>query len=349
MTDEKSALAVSVLSEKWPQRLKIPNFDNFDGTSCPESHVTKYYNKMVLLDVSNTILCKMFPTTPTATAQRLCNSLKDELIAMWRQLNKEFVIRFFTNILPKRSTEELYMCKQGKGETLRAYIERFNNKAMKIEDLNNESMVQTLKKGTLMGVIGDKLSLKKPKTYQEVMQVAHKCINVDDRRRQKTSDAPKKEKNKGSASQRQSSHSQHDYGMSHRSISRYGDRAEAFTPLNTTRANILMWVKENRTSVTWPRKMIHRTGTRDENRYCQFHEDCRHDIEECYDLKKEIEKMIESGALRRFTSRKEDKHQRIEGTDKEEKKEEERRRKKEIAGVINVIVLGKSIREGRKK
>ncbi|XP_050207572.1 uncharacterized protein LOC126656994 [Mercurialis annua] len=110
-----------------------------------------------------------------------------------------------------------------------------------------------------------------------------------------------------------------------------------------------MWVKENRMPVTWPRKMIHSIGTRDENRYCKFHEDYGHDTEEYYDLKKEIKKLIDSGALRKFTSHKEDKEQRKEGTDKEEKKEEERGRKKEIAGVINVIIGGKRFKEGRKR
>ncbi|XP_050211517.1 uncharacterized protein LOC126661699 [Mercurialis annua] len=200
MTDGKSPLAISVLSEKWPERLKIPNFENFDGTGCPESHVTKYYNKMVLLDVSDIILCKTFPTTLSDTAQRWYNSLKARSIATWRQLNKEFLIRFFRNIPRKRSYEELYMCKQGEGETLRAYIERFNNEAMKIEHLNNKTVVQALKKGTRMGVLGDKLCSKKPKTYHKVMAVAHKCINIDDGRRQKTSEAPRKEESKGSTS-----------------------------------------------------------------------------------------------------------------------------------------------------
>ncbi|XP_050217708.1 uncharacterized protein LOC126668561 [Mercurialis annua] len=149
---------------------------------------------MILLDVSDAILCKTFPTTLGDTAQRWHNGLKAGSIANLRQLNREFVIRFFTNIPPKRSTKEIYRCKQGEGKTLRAYIERFNNEAVKIEDLNNDTLVQALKKGTRIRVLGDKLSSKKPKTYQEVMAVAQKYINIDDGRRQKTNDAPREER-----------------------------------------------------------------------------------------------------------------------------------------------------------
>ncbi|XP_050217666.1 uncharacterized protein LOC126668518 [Mercurialis annua] len=95
--------------------------------------------------------------------------------------------------------------------------------------------------------------------------------------------------------------------------------------------------------------MIHRTGIRDKNRYCKFHEDCGHDMWECYDLKKEIERLIESGSLRKFTSYKEEKEHRKEGADKGKKKEEERGRKKEVAGVINVIKGGKNMKAGKKR
>ncbi|XP_050229234.1 uncharacterized protein LOC126678379 [Mercurialis annua] len=245
MTEGKSPLAVNVLSEKWPERFKIPNLDNFDGTGCPESHVAKFYIKIVLLDVTDAIFCKTFPTMLSDTTQR------------W----------FFTNIQTKRSSEELYRCRQGEGETLKAYIERFNNEAIKIEDLNNDMNVQTLNKGTRIGVLGNKLSSKKAKTYQEVMVVAQKCIN--DGKRQKTSDAPKKEESKRGTSQRQSSQSRKDYGTSLCSISKY-------TPYE----NSNRWRNYTRTHVMWPKKMIHSTGTRDENRCCKFHEDYGHDIKE---------------------------------------------------------------------
>ncbi|XP_050238228.1 uncharacterized protein LOC126687717 [Mercurialis annua] len=136
---------------------------------------------------------------------------------------------------------------------------------------------------------------------------------------------------------------------SHDYRSRYDNRIKAFTPLNTKRVNVLIWVKESRTLVTWPIKMVHITETRDENRYCKFHEDYGHDTEECYDLKKEIEKLIESGALRKFINNREEKEQRKEGADNEEKKEEPKGRKKDVVGVVNIILGGKGEREGRKK
>ncbi|XP_050229189.1 uncharacterized protein LOC126678329 [Mercurialis annua] len=143
---------------------------------------------MILLDVIDAILCKTFPTTLRDIAQRWYNGLKAGSIATWRLLNRQFMLRFFMNIPPEKSSEELYRCRQGEGETLRAYIERFNNQGMKIEDFNNDTVVQSLKKGDMDGSARRQAKFKKLKTYQEVTVVAKKCINMDDRRRHKTSD-----------------------------------------------------------------------------------------------------------------------------------------------------------------
>ena len=41
-------------------------------------------------------------------------------------------------------------------------------------------------------------------------------------------------------------------------------------------------------------------ATRDNTRYCNFHRDCRHYMDDCIQLKKEIEYLVRRGYLRRF-------------------------------------------------
>ena len=42
---------------------------------------------------------------------------------------------------------------------------------------------------------------------------------------------------------------------------------------------------------------------RNKNKYCRFHRDHGHDIDECFDLKQQIENLIRQGKLRHFVGR----------------------------------------------
>ena len=56
-------------------------------------------------------------------------------------------------------------------------------------------------------------------------------------------------------------------------------------------------------SLKWPEKMKGDYNKRNKNIYCRFHRDYGHDMDECYDLKQQIENLIRQGKLRHFVGR----------------------------------------------
>ncbi|XP_028556547.1 uncharacterized protein LOC110112814 [Dendrobium catenatum] len=70
-----------------------------------------------------------------------------------------------------------------------------------------------------------------------------------------------------------------------------------YTPLNTSRANVLMAVRDQDT-VKWPHPLKPNTGNQDQ--YCHFHRSRVHTTEACRQLKEEIERLIRQGYLRQF-------------------------------------------------
>ncbi|KAJ9178770.1 hypothetical protein P3X46_010627, partial [Hevea brasiliensis] len=42
--------------------------------------------------------------------------------------------------------------------------------------------------------------------------------------------------------------------------------------------------------------------SRDQNKFCRFHDGFGHNINDCIQLKEEIERLVRNGTLRRFTS-----------------------------------------------
>ena len=101
---------------------------------------------------------------------------------------------------------------------------------------------------------------------------------------------------------------------------------------------VLMQIKDD-PSLKWPEKMKGDPNNCNRNKYCRFHRDHRHDTDECFDLKQQIENLIKQGKLRNFLGR-DHKDEKLKG------KVEELSRPP--LGEIRVIIGGTSTRQHSK-
>ena len=69
-----------------------------------------------------------------------------------------------------------------------------------------------------------------------------------------------------------------------RKMSSSSGRSQNYTPLNASLDQVLMQIKDD-PSLKWPEKMKGDPNKRNKNKYCCFHRDNGHDMDECYDLK----------------------------------------------------------------
>ena len=79
-------------------------------------------------------------------------------------------------------------------------------------------------------------------------------------------------------------------------------RNQQYTPLNTPLEQVFMQIKDD-PSLKWLEKMKGDPNKHNQNKYCRFHRDHRHDTDECFDLKQQIENLIRQGKLRNFLGR----------------------------------------------
>ena len=76
---------------------------------------------------------------------------------------------------------------------------------------------------------------------------------------------------------------------------------QRFTPLTTSVSQVLREVR-NEQFLRWLTQMKLDPATRDNTKYCEFHRDYGHRTDNCIQLRREIEYLIQRGFLRRFIS-----------------------------------------------
>ena len=92
-------------------------------------------------------------------------------------------------------------------------------------------------------------------------------------------------------------------------------------------------------SLKWPEKLKGDPNKCNKNKYCRLHRDHRHDIDECFDLKQQIENLIRQGKLRNFL-RQDHKDEKLKGKIEESSRPP--------LGEIRVIIGGSSTGQSSK-
>ncbi|KAJ9176946.1 hypothetical protein P3X46_012205 [Hevea brasiliensis] len=135
---------------------------------------------MLLQNVNNYILCRVFPTTLMVLTQKWYQRLPMGSIESFDQLASSFKEKFINCIPPRKLSYDLRKVKQMEGESFHDYISTFNAKAIQIKNLNHEIACEALKKGSRNVKFIDSLIKNLAWDYQQLMERAPKYVRLDD-------------------------------------------------------------------------------------------------------------------------------------------------------------------------
>ena len=203
-----------------------------------------------------------------------------------------------------RPPTHLLNVKQMEGESLRAYVHRFNKEAMQIdcskEDVTLTAFMAGLRKGNFLY----DLCKDPPETLSELMYEAQKHINVEDTIESRDDPPPKRRKDVDNRKQEPTK----------QKVSKFSETPErkrttassvkfnSFTPLNTPIDQLLMQIEDD-PFLRWPGKIRSDPNRRPKNLYCRFHKDHSHLTENCMALKEQVETLIQQGKLQKYVGR----------------------------------------------
>ncbi|XP_024636363.2 uncharacterized protein [Medicago truncatula] len=163
----------------------------------------------------------------------------------------------------------LFNVRQGQNESLREYLARFNDSKIKVSNPNQEVFVGAFQNGLRAGQFNESLAQKPADSMEEIIARAKCYVKGEESNAEKRARDAKKKGNSGAERRNHYVPPNNDRGTFKKQNERnqHHYTPEHFTPLNTRPERIL---KEG------------------------------HDTDECVHLKREIEKLIQSGKLRGY-------------------------------------------------
>ncbi|XP_010677758.1 uncharacterized protein LOC104893360 [Beta vulgaris subsp. vulgaris] len=274
-------------------------------------HISAYEGNMLLYTDTDSVWCKVFPSTLTGLGQTWFKSTPPATVFYFCQLTSMFVTQFVSNKRREKTTGELMSVKQGETESLRDYVGRFNAEAVTIPTLQQEVAVLALMTGLKEGTpFRNYLGRKKLTSLTEVLGKANDYIRREefdkasnakrpaaeekDKEKDRKEDKYRKDKKSDTSNRREESIS---VKKGHEGLP---DKYHNYTPLTTSRAQIYELHKDDD---KWrrPRKMFYKG--RDKSKWCEFHRDYGHITEDCKDLKDGIEDLIRRGYFTQYQAR----------------------------------------------
>ncbi|KAK3001279.1 hypothetical protein RJ639_020819 [Escallonia herrerae] len=228
----------------------MPQCDLYDGTGDPVEHVYQFETNMLLLQVSDAVMCRAFPTTLRKAAHAWFKSLQPRSIYSFGQLSDLFQKYFVRSRSRRKNSASLLNIVQEKNESLASFLGRFNAATLEIDNLD-ESVKYTAFLQGLRPTSKFAFSINKspPGSMKALLEKANKYIQVEEylethrgRREEGREEQKKRSLELTPQGGKSTKHSKRDERHPKDSFV-----AKNLTPLNAKPSQILHEIKDNKT------------------------------------------------------------------------------------------------------
>ncbi|XP_020235081.1 uncharacterized protein LOC109814952 [Cajanus cajan] len=259
----------AIEAEAIPRDHRIPQVKPFDGTQDPSQHLTDFRAQMLICGGSMEVRCKLFMGTLKKAALDWFSGLLDRSITDFDVFSWMFMAQFAANKKKPPITSDLFDLKQQCEESLKDFLQRFNEVALRIASLDERMAVIAFQKGLRSGAFDIALERANCQTMSE-----------------------------------EGNYRQADHVGRSRGEWTHNNEEEKFTPLTVPRRQILHDVN-SASLFEFPVATERQLGPFKTD-WCEFHRTHGHSTENCLVLGRQIKRLIKEGRLKEFVARKQE-------------------------------------------
>ncbi|KAL1208851.1 hypothetical protein V5N11_010529 [Cardamine amara subsp. amara] len=170
-------------------------FPEYDGTKDPRAYLKAFrltITRAHLTDEEREAAhCRFFAENLTGSALEWFSSLEGNSIDSFEQLITAFLKQYSIFLETEASEADLWEITQTKGQSLRAYIEKFKAARAKIHVVNHKVAIKALEKGLWhMSMFYKELALNPPETLDDALHRASRFIALEEHIAAKEGRAP---------------------------------------------------------------------------------------------------------------------------------------------------------------
>ncbi|GKV06375.1 hypothetical protein SLEP1_g18276 [Rubroshorea leprosula] len=170
----------NILQEPYPSGFRMPQLETYDGTKDPDDHLHAFCSVMQAQNASDALICKIFPSTLRGNARTWYYSLQPDSISSYAELTAFFATKFSSRRLIKKTTSELMRVTQREGESLKNYMNRFNDAVLEISSFNHGVGLAALIAGLKHDRFRDSLIKHAPAAFDEANERSWKFIQAEE-------------------------------------------------------------------------------------------------------------------------------------------------------------------------
>ncbi|KAG8363483.1 hypothetical protein BUALT_Bualt19G0027100 [Buddleja alternifolia] len=135
---------------------------------------------MTMHNLSDALNSRIFLTTLTGRAQEWFTHLATGSITNYTQCMRKFEYHFASKRKYAKSITHLFGIRQKEDESLRSFVDRFNDEALDVKGLTNEIKINVMINALKMGPFANALIRDRPFDMEELMVVAQKYIYAEE-------------------------------------------------------------------------------------------------------------------------------------------------------------------------
>ncbi|KAL0453958.1 UNVERIFIED_CONTAM: hypothetical protein Slati_1373900 [Sesamum latifolium] len=280
------------MADELPLNCRTPAIAEYDGTTDPMEHLSRFENAALLHRYTDGIKCQVFVTTFARAAQQWFNQLPLGAIGSFQEFRSLFLHQFASSRKLRKPELSLFAVRQKDDEPLKEYLQRFNAAALEVPAATQEVKTSAFSQELLDGDLFKSLAKKPVSKFDVLLARTVKYINMEE------AQAAKKE-TRGEKHKEIKEEAPSKNPVSTPEIKPHFKRVNAvYTPLTVPITQAFMAVEEKRL-VMRPRSWRDTPQCPKSDKFYHFHNE-RHTTEECRHLKTKIERLIQNGYLQEY-------------------------------------------------
>ncbi|XP_077242550.1 uncharacterized protein LOC143883070 [Tasmannia lanceolata] len=159
--------------------IDLSRLGSYDGSTDLLEFLQTFRRVMALRGASDRFMCKAFSSLLRKTANDWYLRLEPDSIGSFHEFGRKFTARFANNRLHHDPADALLALRQGKNETLRDFMLKFNAELSQLTNIDVQIAVAALKHTTIDQNLKVHLTLKPLRDLQELESKTNKLIRAE--------------------------------------------------------------------------------------------------------------------------------------------------------------------------